>query len=102
MFLHRKICPYQYLKVVQERVKNVLRADSLGDVTESVHRGAPDRLLVSLQHLQQLEANAHPLARAHVFGPAVGDAPHEVDAVFLHLHAGAGGWASGTGFGFPQ
>ena len=46
---------------------------------------APDALLVRLEHLQQLEADAHPLARGHELGAAVGDAANEVNAVLLHL-----------------
>lgn len=66
-------------------MEHVLRADGLCDVPEGVHRRPSDGLLVRLQHLQQLEADAHPLASAHVLGPAVGDTPDQVDAVLLHL-----------------
>ena len=62
-----------------------MRSDGLGDVAERVDGGAPDGLLVRLEQLQQLEADAHPLARRHVLGSAVGNPPHQVDAVLLHL-----------------
>lgn len=69
----------------------VLGADGLGDVAERVHGRAADGLLVGLEHLQQLEADAHPLSGAHVLGASVGDAPHQVDAVLLHLFIAGGG-----------
>ena len=62
-----------------------LRPDRLGNVAEGVDGRAPDALLVRLEHLQQLEADAHPLARGHELCAAVRDAPHQVDAVLLHL-----------------
>ena len=43
-------------------------SDGLGDVAEGVDRRPPDGLLVRLQQLQQLEADAHPLAGGHVLG----------------------------------
>lgn len=73
------------LEVVKERVQHVLGTDSLGDVAERVHGCTANGLLVRLKHLQQLEADTHPLPSAHVLRAAVGDSPHEVDAVLLHL-----------------
>lgn len=66
-------------------MQNVLRTDGLSDVAERVHGRAADGLFVGLEHLQQLEADTHPLASADVLGTAVGDAPDKVDTVFLHL-----------------
>ena len=40
---------------------------------------------VRLEHLEELEADAHPLLGGDELGAAVGDAPDEVDAVLLHL-----------------
>lgn len=75
----------RHLKVVEQRVQHILRADGLRDVTERVHGGAADGLLVSLEHLQELEANPHPLSSAHVLGPPIRDSTHEIDTVLLHL-----------------
>ena len=62
-----------------------LWANGFGDVAKRVDGGAADGLLVCLQHVQQLKADAHPLARRHVARTPVGDAPHQVNAVLLHL-----------------
>ena len=62
-----------------------LRADGLSDVAKSVDSGTTDALLVRLEHLQQLKADTHPLARWHVLCAAISDAPHQVNAVLLHL-----------------
>mmetsp|Transcript_48184 Transcript_48184/g.114649 ORF Transcript_48184/g.114649 Transcript_48184/m.114649 type:complete len:308 (+) Transcript_48184:521-1444(+) len=74
-----------HLEVVQQHRQHVLRADSLGNVTEGVDRRAANRLLVRLEHVEQLEADAHPLLGGDELGPAVGNAPDEVDAVLLDL-----------------
>lgn len=74
-----------YLEVVEQGMQDVLRPDSLGNVTERVHRRTSDSLLVRLEHLQQLEADAHPLSRAHMLGTSVRDSTDQIDAVFLHL-----------------
>ena len=42
-----------------------LRPDRLGNVAKRVDCRSADGLLVRLEHLQQLEADAHPLARRH-------------------------------------
>ena len=57
-----------YLKIVKQRGEDVVGSDGLGDVAEGVDRRPPDRLLVRLQQLQQLEADAHPLAGGHILG----------------------------------
>mmetsp|Transcript_11071 Transcript_11071/g.44852 ORF Transcript_11071/g.44852 Transcript_11071/m.44852 type:complete len:373 (+) Transcript_11071:170-1288(+) len=85
------------LEVVEQRVEHVLRAYRLGDVAERVDRRAADRLLVRLEHLEELEADAHPLARGDELGPAVGDAPDEVDAVVNGHRVGVEGVAAGDG-----
>ena len=41
--------------------------------------------LVRIEELEQVEADAHPLARRHVLCAAVRDAADQVDAVLLHL-----------------
>ena len=74
-----------HLQVVQQRVHHVLRTQRLRDVPEGIHGRATNRLLLRVQHVQQVEADATPLLRRHELGTAVGDAPHQVDAVFLHL-----------------
>mmetsp|Transcript_43295 Transcript_43295/g.113771 ORF Transcript_43295/g.113771 Transcript_43295/m.113771 type:complete len:555 (-) Transcript_43295:926-2590(-) len=73
-----------YLEVLQQGGEHVLRADGLRNVPKGVDRRPADRLLVCLQHVEQLEADAHPLARGDELGAAVGDAADEVDAVLLH------------------
>ena len=62
-----------------------MRADGFGDVAEGVDGGATDRLLVRLEQLQELEADAHPFARRDELGAAVRDSTHQLDAVLLHL-----------------
>eukprot|EP00968_Pinguiococcus_pyrenoidosus_P024619 scaffold4871_cov260-Pinguiococcus_pyrenoidosus.AAC.6 len=74
-----------HLQVAEQGVQDILRPDGLGNVSKRVHRGSANRLLVRLEHLQQLEAYSHPLAGAHVLSAAIGDPSHQVDAVLLHL-----------------
>mmetsp|Transcript_11483 Transcript_11483/g.22235 ORF Transcript_11483/g.22235 Transcript_11483/m.22235 type:complete len:601 (-) Transcript_11483:2097-3899(-) len=78
------VLPLLHLEVVQQRSEHVLRPDGLGDVAEGVDSGAADGLLVRLEHVEQLEADAHPLARRNVLGAAVGDAADQVNRVLLH------------------
>ena len=58
-----------YLELI-ERKKNNIHVESahLGDVAEGVDGGAPDRLLVRLEQLEELEADAHPLAGGDELG----------------------------------
>lgn len=42
-------------------------------------------LLVSLEQLQEFEADAHPFARRHELRPAISNSAHQVYAVLLHL-----------------
>mmetsp|Transcript_30967 Transcript_30967/g.55423 ORF Transcript_30967/g.55423 Transcript_30967/m.55423 type:complete len:657 (+) Transcript_30967:141-2111(+) len=79
------VLPLLHLEVVQQRHQHILRPDRLGDVPKRVHRRSADALLVRLEHFEELKANAHPFARGHKLGAAVGDASDEVDAVLLHL-----------------
>ena len=79
------VLPLLDLEVIQQRDQHILGPDGLGNVAERVDGGSPDALLVRLQHLQQLEADAHPLTRGHELGASVGDATHKVNAVLLHL-----------------
>ena len=62
-----------------------LRANRLGDVPKRIDRGSADGLLVRPEHLEQLKADAHPLAGRDERRAAVSDTPDEVDAVLLHL-----------------
>mmetsp|Transcript_21279 Transcript_21279/g.52407 ORF Transcript_21279/g.52407 Transcript_21279/m.52407 type:complete len:375 (-) Transcript_21279:2187-3311(-) len=85
---HRRahaVLPLLHLEVVEQHREHVLGPDRLGDVPERVDRRTPDRLLVRLEHVQQLKADPHPLLGRHKLRPAIGDTPHEVDAVLLHL-----------------
>mmetsp|Transcript_47908 Transcript_47908/g.101821 ORF Transcript_47908/g.101821 Transcript_47908/m.101821 type:complete len:232 (-) Transcript_47908:2403-3098(-) len=77
--------PILHLEVVEQRVEHVLGPDGLGDVTEGGHSRAADGLLVRLEELEELEADAHPFLGGDEFGPAVGDASHQIDAIFLNL-----------------
>ncbi len=72
-----------HAQVVEQGGEHVLRADGLGDEAEGVVGRTADALFVRLQHVEELEADAHPLARVDAFRAAVGDAPDEVDGVFL-------------------
>mmetsp|Transcript_48257 Transcript_48257/g.149019 ORF Transcript_48257/g.149019 Transcript_48257/m.149019 type:complete len:950 (-) Transcript_48257:252-3101(-) len=74
-----------HLQVVQQGAEHVVRPDRLRDVAEGVHGGAADRLLVRLQELQEVEADAVPLARRGQLRASVRDTPDQVDAVLLHL-----------------
>eukprot|EP00962_Isochrysis_galbana_P056214 scaffold28112_cov112-Isochrysis_galbana.AAC.2 len=78
------VLPLLHLEVVEQRGQHVLRADGLGNVPKRVDGRPPDGLLVRAQHVEQLKANAHPLARRHELGAAIGDAADEIDAVLLH------------------
>lgn len=62
-----------------------LRADRLGDVAERVDGRTPDGLLRRPQHVEQVEADPHPLAIRHHLRATVRDAADQVDAVLLHL-----------------
>mmetsp|Transcript_85338 Transcript_85338/g.241568 ORF Transcript_85338/g.241568 Transcript_85338/m.241568 type:complete len:278 (+) Transcript_85338:126-959(+) len=73
------------LQVVQQGAEHVVGSDGLGDVAEGVHGGSADGLLVSLQQLKKVEADAIPLARRRQLGASVGYSPDQVDAVLLHL-----------------
>mmetsp|Transcript_146 Transcript_146/g.351 ORF Transcript_146/g.351 Transcript_146/m.351 type:complete len:636 (+) Transcript_146:233-2140(+) len=74
-----------HLEVVEKRDEHVLRANRLCNVAKRVDCRAADGLLVRLEHFEQLEADAHPLARRDKARAAVGDAAHQVDALLLHL-----------------
>mmetsp|Transcript_22144 Transcript_22144/g.59274 ORF Transcript_22144/g.59274 Transcript_22144/m.59274 type:complete len:407 (+) Transcript_22144:133-1353(+) len=73
------------LEIVQQGAEHIVRSNGLGDVPKCVHGGSTDRLFVGLQQLEQVEADAVPLARGRELGAAVGDPSHQVDAVLLHL-----------------
>eukprot|EP00053_Salpingoeca_punica_P017422 m.167819 g.167819 ORF g.167819 m.167819 type:complete len:1096 (+) comp17202_c1_seq2:150-3437(+) len=77
------VLPLLHLEVVQQRGKHILRADRLGNVAKGVDGRAADGLLVRLQQVQQLKADAHPLARRDKLCAAIRDAADEVDAVLL-------------------
>ena len=69
--------------IVKKQIAH-LRADGLRNIAKGIDRGTSNRLLPCLQHIKELEADAHPLARGDELGAAVGDAADEVDAVLLH------------------
>ena len=48
-------------------------------------RRTDTHLLVRLQQLEEFEADPHPLSGGDVFRASVGDSPHQIDAVLLHL-----------------
>lgn len=75
--------PLLHAQVVEQRGQHVLGADGLGDEAEGVVGGAADALFVGLEHVEELEADAHPFPGVDAFGPAVGYAADEVDGVFL-------------------
>lgn len=62
-----------------------LRSDGLCDVAKGVDGCSSDCLLVGLQHIQQLEADPHPLTCRHKLVPSVSNAAHQVYTVLLHL-----------------
>ena len=61
-------------------MQHVLGPYGLGYIPERVHGRSPDRFFVRFQHLQQLEANTHPLAGSHELRAPIGDAADQVDA----------------------
>mmetsp|Transcript_24317 Transcript_24317/g.61665 ORF Transcript_24317/g.61665 Transcript_24317/m.61665 type:complete len:665 (+) Transcript_24317:276-2270(+) len=74
-----------HLQVVEQRAEHIVRADCLRNVAEGIHGGTANRLLVGLEELQQVEADAVPLARRRQLGAAVGNSSNQVDAVLLDL-----------------
>ena len=65
--------------------QSYLGTDSFRNISKRVDTSSADGLFRGAKHLQQLEADAHPLARRHELGPAVRDATYQVHAVLLHL-----------------
>mmetsp|Transcript_40604 Transcript_40604/g.62474 ORF Transcript_40604/g.62474 Transcript_40604/m.62474 type:complete len:214 (-) Transcript_40604:895-1536(-) len=79
------VLPLLHLEVIQQHGQHILRPNRFRNVPERVHRRPPNRLLVRLEHVEELEADAHPLFRRHKLRPPIGDAADEVDAVLLDL-----------------
>jgi hypothetical protein len=48
-----------------------LRTNGLGDVAKGVDSGSANSLLVCLEQLEQLEANAHPLTRGNMLSTSI-------------------------------
>ena len=67
------------------RQKSNVSPYSLGDVAKGVDCGPPDGLLVSLEKLQQLKADPHPLSRRHKLRPPVCDPTNQIYAILLYL-----------------
>ncbi|KAI3477854.1 hypothetical protein L1887_60363 [Cichorium endivia] len=74
-----------HAQIGQKHLQHVRRSDGTRNVAKAVHRSPADGLLVRLEQIQQLKADAHPLARTDKLGALVGDPADEVDARFLHL-----------------
>mmetsp|Transcript_12152 Transcript_12152/g.34729 ORF Transcript_12152/g.34729 Transcript_12152/m.34729 type:complete len:264 (+) Transcript_12152:353-1144(+) len=77
--------PLLHLQVIEQRAQHIVGADGLGDVAEGVHSCSPDRLLLGLEQLQEVEADSVPLSGRRQLSTSVGDSAHEVDAVLLDL-----------------
>ncbi|GIX65610.1 uncharacterized protein BcabD6B2_50450 [Babesia caballi] len=77
--------PLLHPQVVEQRRHHVVGADGPRDVAERVHSGAADALLVGLEQLQQVEADAVPLLGRDQVPSPVRDAAHQLNHVFLHL-----------------
>lgn len=65
------ILPLLDLQVVQQCDQNILGAYGLGNIAKGVDSRSADALLVSLEHLQQLKADTHPLSRRHKLSATV-------------------------------
>ena len=63
--------PILNLEIVEEGVKHVLRANSLGDVTERTDCGTSDCLLVRSQHLKEFKADSHPFLGRDELGSSI-------------------------------
>ncbi len=74
-----------HAQIGQKHLQHVRRSDGTRNVAKAVHRSSADGLLVRLEQIQQLKADAHPLARTDELGAFIGDPADEVDARFLHL-----------------
>ena len=61
-------------------MQHVLGPNSLRNIAKRVHGGSPNRFFVRFQHLQQLETDAHPLARRDELRAPIGDAADQIDA----------------------
>lgn len=66
------------LQVVQQSDQNVLGADGFSDVAKGVDCGSANALLVRVEHLQELEADSHPLTGWHKLGTSVGYTAHKI------------------------
>mmetsp|Transcript_11968 Transcript_11968/g.18007 ORF Transcript_11968/g.18007 Transcript_11968/m.18007 type:complete len:312 (+) Transcript_11968:864-1799(+) len=74
-----------HLQIVQQRMKHILWSNRLGNIPKRRHGGATNRLLVCLEHLEQLETNTHPFLRRNEFSSTIGNTPYQINAILLHL-----------------
>mmetsp|Transcript_7468 Transcript_7468/g.20382 ORF Transcript_7468/g.20382 Transcript_7468/m.20382 type:complete len:356 (-) Transcript_7468:1799-2866(-) len=73
------------LEIVEKGHKHVLWSDRLRDVPKCGNRCASNRLAGRAKHIQELEADAHPLFGVDLVGRAVRDRADELDGLLLHL-----------------
>ena len=59
--------------------------NGLGNVTEGVHSGTSNGLLVCLEQLQQLKTDSHPLTSTDVLRTTVCNATNQINAILLDL-----------------
>ena len=61
--------------IVKKQIAH-LRADGLRNIAKGIDRGTSNRLLPCLQHIKELEADAHPLFGGNKFRAAIRDASY--------------------------
>merc|ERR1719347_81957 len=74
-----------HLQVVEERGEHIMRTDGLGDVSEGVHCGSANGLLVGFQQLQQFKTDSHPFTSRNILRPSISNSTHKIDAVLLNF-----------------
>mmetsp|Transcript_59835 Transcript_59835/g.142534 ORF Transcript_59835/g.142534 Transcript_59835/m.142534 type:complete len:391 (+) Transcript_59835:475-1647(+) len=74
-----------HFQVVQQSAQHIVRTDRLGNVAKGVHCRTTNGLLVCLQQLQQIKANAVPFTRWCQFCTSICNPSNKVNAIFLNL-----------------
>ena len=71
-------------KVGQKHLQDILWSNRSRNVPKAVNCRTSHSLLMCLQQIEQLKANAHPLTRTHKLGTTVSNTANEVDTRFLY------------------
>merc|ERR1711907_98095 len=70
-------------KIVHQSVQDILRADSLSNVTKGIYSSSSNTLLMGSKEVKEIEADSHPFLSGDIFGTSVSNTTNQVDAVFL-------------------